>query len=80
MSAICAPITTISAQGASYGRRSPSVADQQPGFQRQPRRDGQLHYHFDHPLKREGLSGAGSRALSVALASDQDVNPQFISG
>jgi hypothetical protein len=27
----------------------------QPGFQRQPRRDGQLHYHFDHPLKREGL-------------------------
>ena len=45
------------------------VADQQPGFQCQPRRDGQLHCHFDHPLKREGLPGAGSRAPSVALSA-----------
>jgi hypothetical protein len=31
------------------------VADHQPGFQRQPCRDGQPHCHVDHPLQREGL-------------------------
>ena len=31
--------------------------------------------HF--PTQARGLSGAGSRALSVALTSEQDVNPRF---
>jgi len=69
------PGTTEVPRGAALP--ADPVADQQSGFQRQPCLDGQLHYHFDHQLKREGLQGAGSCAPSVALISDQDVSPRF---
>jgi hypothetical protein len=45
------------------------VADQQPGFQRQPSRNGQLHYHCAHPL-------SATASLTLQRRADQRIGRQ----